>query len=64
MRHGFHFFLGENIKHNGAPDVNEVKAIAVLLGAYNQYGRNIEIEKYYELKSKFANIVYELKSLI
>jgi hypothetical protein len=56
--------LGENIKHNGAPDVNEVKAIAVLLGAYNQYGRNIEIEKYYELKSKFANIVYELKSLI
>ena len=41
------------------------KALAVLVGgAYNKYGRNIDIEKYNELSERYMEIVEEIENLL
>jgi hypothetical protein len=42
----------------------ELKAICILLGLYNQYGRKIEPTKYEQIREKFTDAIQELKELI
>lgn len=44
--------------------VKEVRAIAAFLGCYNTEARNVDQEKYQELKDKFKNIVADLAELL
>lgn len=39
----------------------ELRAIAVLLGAYNAYGRRIDIKDYEELKERFTSVLADTK---
>lgn len=45
------------------PDL-QTRAISVLLGGYNQYGRSIDLEKYQELKRKAWELVDEVAQTI
>lgn len=41
---------------------NEIIAIAILLGGYNEFGRKMETDKYVILKRKFSELISEIKS--
>ena len=45
-------------------DEKDLKAIAVLLGGYNQFGRNIPIKDWQVIKSRFDEIVAEVSNKI
>ena len=40
--------------------INEMEAIAVLLGAYQKYGRKLGMNKYDELRLKFEELLGEV----
>ncbi len=42
----------------------EIKALCVLLGGYNQYGRKMELEKYTQAQEKFYDIIDEVTNNI
>ena len=42
----------------------EIKSLAILLGGYNEFGRHIDLEKYKIIKSKFEEVIWEMKELI
>lgn len=45
----------------------QTKALCVLLGGFNQYGRSIkpeDMEKYEEFKQEFENTLYKLSKII
>lgn len=42
----------------------ELKAIYLLLGAYNPVGRHIDYEQYKQLKAKFEDVLFDAKQLI
>lgn len=43
---------------------DEVMAIAILLGGYNEFGRKIPVEKYQEIRSRFNDCINEVKRMI
>lgn len=43
---------------------DEVIAIAILLGGYNELGREIPLEVYEEIKGRFNECIHDLKSLL
>lgn len=51
-------FRGDRI---GTSD-REIKALAILLGNYNEHGRSIPIEEHNENMLKFNNLIYEISS--
>jgi hypothetical protein len=53
-----------NKKENKVETELRAKAIAILLGEYNKYGRNINIEDYKKIKHDFENCIYRVKQLI
>jgi len=42
----------------------EFKALAVLMGGYNQYGRAVELEKYEQVKKRFDQALCDMKKLL
>jgi len=40
---------------------NKIKALCILLGAYNKFGRDINLETYKKLKNDFDNLIYKLE---
>lgn len=38
----------------------EVKALAILLGAYNRYGRSLDVDKVHEQQARFAALIDEV----
>lgn len=42
----------------------KAKAIAILLGKYNKYGRNINIDEYKKIQEKFDDTVFEIVKLL
>lgn len=48
-------------------NAEQVKALCVLLGGFNQHGRSIketDMEQYAELKREFTNTLYKLSRLL
>lgn len=43
---------------------DEVMAIAILLGGYNEFGRKIPVEIYQEIRGRFKDCINEVKQLI
>lgn len=43
---------------------DEILAIAILHGGYNQFGRKIPIETYKEIKQRFNECIQEIKHLL
>lgn len=43
---------------------NEIIAIAILLGGYNEFGREIPVEKYQEIQTRFNDCIYEVKEML
>jgi len=58
--------LGSQTNYRFDKDATELrgKAIAILLGEYNKYGREIDLEKYEEIKNKFENAINEIENLL
>lgn len=38
-----------------------LRAISILTGAYNLYGRKIDVEKYTDLQNEFEKLVHEIE---
>ena len=58
-------FPSERLSNNHKDE--QTKALCVLLGGFNQYGRGIKEEdmaKYEELKQEFENTLYKLSKII
>lgn len=49
----------EGTETSSIPEL-QMRALSILLGGYNQYGRSIDIEKYRELKRKAWDLVDEV----
>jgi hypothetical protein len=43
---------------------DEVMAIAILLGGYNEFGRKIDVLKYQEIRGRFNDCINEIKNLL
>ena len=43
---------------------NEIKAIAILLGGYNEFGQSIDEEIYNDIRHKFDECIYDIKQLL
>ena len=42
----------------------ELEDLAVLLGAYNEYGSSMDVDKFHNLQDKFESIIDEVNALI
>jgi hypothetical protein len=58
----------EHANINGKKDetetLKELQAIAILLGAYNEFGRNIDVEKFQAIKDRFCECINDIKELL
>lgn len=43
---------------------NELIALSILLGAYNENGRGINVDTYQQIKSRFDECINEIKELL
>lgn len=44
--------------------LNEITAIAILLGGYNEFGRKIKLQEYQRIKEQFDYCIAEIKGLL
>lgn len=56
-------FEHDNTMRNNGIEI-ELKAIYILLGGYNEFGGNIDIEKYNKIQDNFNQCINEIKELI
>ena len=45
---------------DGSLDEKQEKALAILLGAYNQFGRSVDLEEFATIRNKFKSSIDEL----
>jgi hypothetical protein len=50
------------LEHKKNRNLDDLESIAILLGGYNKYGRNIDIKQYNRLKAKFELILEQVKT--
>lgn len=43
---------------------NELIAIAILLGGYNEFGRKVDLQKYREVKEEFDSCIEDMRRLL